>query len=224
MSYLLKSNLMFLFFFFLMIRRPPRSTLFPYTTLFRSRRRISLRGPGFDGAALRLPFVQSAVQHGNVLETQRVQHPPETRRPHRSADAVQHHPAVGPDPVAAKRGLKLRDRRHHEAQRRIRVGEFALQVQKVRSGNMRGLESVPSGHGDIGNIAAGGLIFEVGRTIEQLEIGLIEDGGEFRGRDKPVALRHVLYLTLIWKFPSNIPVSASWAISLQRPCSGPSWP
>src|SRR5207247_10218866 len=28
-------------FFFLMIRRPPRSTLFPYTTLFRSRRRMS---------------------------------------------------------------------------------------------------------------------------------------------------------------------------------------
>src|SRR2546430_5389175 len=27
-----------LMFFFLMIRRPPRSTLFPYTTLFRSRR------------------------------------------------------------------------------------------------------------------------------------------------------------------------------------------
>src|SRR5271166_2653067 len=26
----------FCFFFFLMIRRPPRSTLFPYTTLFRS--------------------------------------------------------------------------------------------------------------------------------------------------------------------------------------------
>src|SRR2546430_16473523 len=29
------------FFFFLMIRRPPRSTLFPYTTLFRSRHRQS---------------------------------------------------------------------------------------------------------------------------------------------------------------------------------------
>src|SRR3712207_7962930 len=27
---------MYSFFFFLMIRRPPRSTLFPYTTLFRS--------------------------------------------------------------------------------------------------------------------------------------------------------------------------------------------
>src|SRR2546422_10417101 len=31
----------FLLFFFLMIRRPPRSTLFPYTTLFRS-------NPAFD--------------------------------------------------------------------------------------------------------------------------------------------------------------------------------
>src|SRR5258708_11866235 len=33
-------------FFFLMIRRPPRSTLFPYTTLFRSptARRVSMEG------------------------------------------------------------------------------------------------------------------------------------------------------------------------------------
>src|SRR2546429_1696064 len=29
-------NQVLIFFFFLMIRRPPRSTLFPYTTLFRS--------------------------------------------------------------------------------------------------------------------------------------------------------------------------------------------
>src|SRR6266566_6804979 len=37
------------FFFFLMIRRPPRSTLFPYTTLFRSprtRRSGDHRQPG----------------------------------------------------------------------------------------------------------------------------------------------------------------------------------
>src|SRR5437762_4747556 len=32
--------LFLLFFFFLMIRRPPRSTLFPYTTLFRSTKEI----------------------------------------------------------------------------------------------------------------------------------------------------------------------------------------
>src|SRR3712207_8771243 len=31
-----------IYFFFLMIRRPPRSTLFPYTTLFRSRSRATL--------------------------------------------------------------------------------------------------------------------------------------------------------------------------------------
>src|ERR1051326_9266518 len=31
------------FFFFLMIRRPPRSTLFPYTTLFRSPRGLGSR-------------------------------------------------------------------------------------------------------------------------------------------------------------------------------------
>src|SRR5260370_17925761 len=30
------ASFLFLVFFFLMIRRPPRSTLFPYTTLFRS--------------------------------------------------------------------------------------------------------------------------------------------------------------------------------------------
>src|SRR2546427_3498708 len=35
-----------LLFFFLMIRRPPRSTLFPYTTLFRSRSGRSRGGRG----------------------------------------------------------------------------------------------------------------------------------------------------------------------------------
>src|SRR5688572_31859124 len=35
--YSLCSSSFYFIFFFLMIRRPPRSTLFPYTTLFRSR-------------------------------------------------------------------------------------------------------------------------------------------------------------------------------------------
>src|SRR2546430_15702235 len=51
---------LYLFFFFLMIRRPPRSTLFPYTTLFRSavrhrvrdRRRVFGAGRAGDGAVL----------------------------------------------------------------------------------------------------------------------------------------------------------------------------
>src|SRR5947208_15752163 len=40
------------FFFFLMIRRPPRSTLFPYTTLFRSSQ--------FDTTASAWPRARSA--------------------------------------------------------------------------------------------------------------------------------------------------------------------
>src|SRR2546428_12896444 len=36
LSIILLFKFISLFFFFLMIRRPPRSTLFPYTTLFRS--------------------------------------------------------------------------------------------------------------------------------------------------------------------------------------------
>src|ERR1017187_10892115 len=43
------SSLVFFFvFFFLMIRRPPRSTLFPYTTLFRSGSGIVPDPPGQD--------------------------------------------------------------------------------------------------------------------------------------------------------------------------------
>src|ERR1041385_9413746 len=41
-------------FFFLMIRRPPRSTLFPYTTLFRSGGKTSTCcGPRYSSAAVR---------------------------------------------------------------------------------------------------------------------------------------------------------------------------
>src|SRR5688572_31863800 len=44
----------YLLFFFLMIRRPPRSTLFPYTTLFRSlgelRARLLAGADGHEGA------------------------------------------------------------------------------------------------------------------------------------------------------------------------------
>src|SRR2546428_2092868 len=51
------SNYYPLIFFFLMIRRPPRSTLFPYTTLFRSahgpRRGLRRDRPGLDAAQAR---------------------------------------------------------------------------------------------------------------------------------------------------------------------------
>src|SRR2546422_4515603 len=43
------------FFFFLMIRRPPRSTLFPYTTLFRSAHDPRGRGRGGEDSDARRP-------------------------------------------------------------------------------------------------------------------------------------------------------------------------
>src|SRR3712207_8188014 len=52
-----------------MIRRPPRSTLFPYTTLFRSlggeleaERRLSTRDPGGQHPALLLQALQRGVE------------------------------------------------------------------------------------------------------------------------------------------------------------------
>src|SRR5256885_2392797 len=66
------------FFFFLMIRRPPRSTLFPYTTLFRSvprggdRQRLSLAGRRETEAHSRRragrPDPESAVPGGRSEE------------------------------------------------------------------------------------------------------------------------------------------------------------
>src|SRR2546426_1848146 len=67
---------MSLLFFFLMIRRPPRSTLFPYTTLFRSHlvdRRMPQQEPfDFDGvhvfaAHLEQVFVASQEADGPVV-------------------------------------------------------------------------------------------------------------------------------------------------------------
>src|SRR3989454_11316595 len=66
-----------------MIRRPPRSTLFPYTTLFRSRRPKEegdggrVRGEGRRGE---LPTGQGRRRRGRVL---RSDGRPEARRDHR---------------------------------------------------------------------------------------------------------------------------------------------
>src|SRR2546428_2914336 len=62
------------FFFFLMIRRPPRSTLFPYTTLFRSPRLLRLAGRFLDGvtglvrelAEVHLEAVRGLSEHPDV--------------------------------------------------------------------------------------------------------------------------------------------------------------
>src|SRR2546427_1757592 len=48
-------------FFFLMIRRPPRSTLFPYTTLFRSA--AAMNGLSVNGAVRNSAVGASASSH-----------------------------------------------------------------------------------------------------------------------------------------------------------------
>ena len=52
-------------FFFLMVRRPPRSTLFPYTTLFRS---ISTDMPALDGYRDLVSVVGSAADLAIALD------------------------------------------------------------------------------------------------------------------------------------------------------------
>src|SRR5438874_8352769 len=69
-------TLIILIFFFLMIRRPPRSTLFPYTTLFRSLARPDCALTRFTGqsAALRRRrwlFDARSEEHTSELQSRR---------------------------------------------------------------------------------------------------------------------------------------------------------
>src|SRR2546422_1395447 len=64
------------FFFFLMIRRPPRSTLFPYTTLFRSLVAqqegplTSTQGPNRDaGETVARPKKKRSEEHTSELQS-----------------------------------------------------------------------------------------------------------------------------------------------------------
>src|SRR2546429_6765418 len=52
----------YILFFFLMIRRPPRSTLFPYTTLFRSAARIYSVGEDGELTMDKLPETAFAAR------------------------------------------------------------------------------------------------------------------------------------------------------------------
>src|SRR6266436_638423 len=58
--------LFFVFFFFLMIRRPPRSTLFPYTTLFRPWRSAT---PGCRSPACRATPTSRSEEHTSELQS-----------------------------------------------------------------------------------------------------------------------------------------------------------
>src|SRR6266487_5751693 len=63
------------FLFFLMIRRPPRSTLFPYTTLFRSSdlgsrpRKLTYTAPWGTRSASSAPSVGRSEEHTPELQS-----------------------------------------------------------------------------------------------------------------------------------------------------------
>src|ERR1041384_8394871 len=61
--------LFFMFVFFLMIRRPPRSTLFPYTTLFRSAQYLELAGRASVGGAVAMSRWQRSEEHTSELQS-----------------------------------------------------------------------------------------------------------------------------------------------------------
>src|ERR1041385_9284017 len=62
-----RSVYVFVFFFFLMIRRPPRSTLFPYTTLFQSG--CSSCSHGWTGCAATWLAACRSEEHTSELQS-----------------------------------------------------------------------------------------------------------------------------------------------------------
>src|SRR5438876_4946526 len=107
-----------LVFFFLMIRRPPRSTLFPYTTLFRSaaRRRRHLRRnrprvsyctlstPRADRKSTRLNSSHPSISYAVFcLKKKKTKQPLSRNQPPPNLPALTHHlhsSAVTPAPTS----------------------------------------------------------------------------------------------------------------------------
>jgi hypothetical protein len=83
-------------------------------------------------------------------------------------------PTVVGDPVPSEGDLQLRRARHHEAEPRVLIGVFALNIEKVRAGDMCGLERVQPGYSDIREIASRRLVIEAGRTIEKAKVALMQ--------------------------------------------------
>src|SRR2546422_7109895 len=114
--------MIFCFFFFLMIRRPPRSTLFPYTTLFRSVSRVE------DGdEAVAFVWRVETAQRGIHREMPGAAHEPDRADPlSRGAQNRDRRASLVGDEEAARSGVEdeilwplahgeRRDRRHLRA-------------------------------------------------------------------------------------------------------------
>src|SRR3712207_8681676 len=92
------------YFFFLMIRRPPRSTLFPYPTLFRSRRVLSGARPRRSAEGQRGRMVRAALP-----------------------------PAGGPEPAGVAVGLRSEEHKSELQSRQYLVCRFLLENKKTEA-------------------------------------------------------------------------------------------
>src|SRR3989475_11598645 len=127
------------FFFFLMIRRPPRSTLFPYTTLFRSHSgRHGLRDP--RRRALRLVGGRCRDRAHELRASALQRRSGETRsraRHEAQADGAVHEPDVPADRHPAAEGSDARGRR-------LRPAALRGKLQSLKTGDRpRFSESFP---------------------------------------------------------------------------------
>src|SRR3712207_1028268 len=127
-----------LFFFFLMIRRPPRSTLFPYTTLFRSP-----RDPAPEREPLRHERAIDRGPLGGAPAGDRAQDRPELRVA--AAPAARRGAGCRRSAVAA--GPRHRPARLHAPRRRRRARLSAVRTP-VRGGEDGSRGGAPRRRGD----------------------------------------------------------------------------
>src|SRR2546428_8610505 len=95
-------------FFFLMIRRPPRSTLFPYTTLFRSVAQdpsFSPPGKSATGSEFPLPYRVALIEANSFVDEIVVQEPDHSEALLHRAVCKAHSRMEIPDIVAFGVGL-----------------------------------------------------------------------------------------------------------------------
>src|SRR6202040_4404400 len=121
-------------FFFLMIRRPPRSTLFPYTTLFRSldavvcsfgslRLQLAWRPPARGRSEEHTSELQSPVHLVCRLLLEKKKHKPEPReRLQPNRESANHASAELPQPLYA--GPHAEEWANHARELRIRPCHF----------------------------------------------------------------------------------------------------
>src|SRR2546430_11203995 len=100
-------------FFFLMIRRPPRSTLFPYTTLFRSRERVGRRQRARPDRAT---GTRSALRRSQGEEGHAIRRPARDDHGREAASAATGGGSLARQPVGA-RGARRWVRRDRRARR-----------------------------------------------------------------------------------------------------------